>query len=68
MEAVNEACMSVYDTEDIGFVDKLFGVKSRISQEEFLMSMFEDQYCFLQPYRIRQAVLLRLQSVLRDQQ
>ena len=47
MEVVDEACRSIYDQEDIGFLDVVFGVQSRKGQEDFNQALFDPHYRFL---------------------
>ena len=47
MELVDEACKSIYDEEDIGFLDVVFGVQSRKDQEDFNQDLFDHHYRFL---------------------
>ena len=66
MALVDEACKSIYDEEDIGFLDVVFGVQSWKDQEDFNQDLFDHHYRFLQPHRIRQMVYVRLMSLLNE--
>ena len=53
----NEAYQRVLDDEDIGFIEKLYGFKTRMSSEEFEEALAKDHYYFLQPHMIRVSVM-----------
>ena len=67
LQALDDACRSIFEDQDIGFAEKLFKFQTRISQTEFISSMAKENYNFLQPHNIRLMVAQQLTEQLANQ-
>jgi len=47
---LQEAYEKVFDGEDVGFLDKLFGDNSKIASLEFSETLLKKHYVYLQPH------------------
>ena len=63
---VDEACESLYNAEENGFLDLMFDTESRVTKEQFCDRMLSSFYFFLQPHKIRNFVYMRIQERLRE--
>ena len=66
LEVLDEAYMNVLKDDDVGMLEKLFGVQSRVSSDLFKQSLHKKHFGFLQPHEIRQIVGISFQKLLAE--
>ena len=50
---LDDACKGILDDPDIGFVEKVFGFKSRMPSAEFVKNISKENSHYLRPHNIR---------------